>query len=117
MGAKWIEVKGKRVMYGDYRGLTKTEDLIAVIQEEAKLCSENTGVLFLDDFRDSFVTQDFMNIAKELGSKVFKDRTAKAAMLGITGAKKLLLSIYNRITGGKIRLFDTEEGAKEYLTS
>jgi hypothetical protein len=50
-----------------------------VIQEEVKLCVEATGILFMDDFRDAFVTQDFMNVAKELGDKVFKDRTEMAA--------------------------------------
>jgi len=56
-----------------------------------------------------------MERSKQLGAEVFKVKTEKGAVLGVTGIKKVLLNAYNMVAGEKLRAFDSEEEAKEYL--
>jgi len=58
----------------------------------------------------------FTSYVRQLG-KDTKHIPVKAAIVGITGAKKVLLSGYNRLLGGAMRPFDDEETAKEYLVN
>jgi len=55
-----------------------------------------------------------MDKVKEAGKKT-KHLTIKSGVVGITGAKKLLLTAYSAFTGINIKAFDDEESAKEWL--
>ena len=72
--------------------------------------------LRLVNISDSFATRKFTEFIRQLGKET-KHIPVKAAIVGITGAKKVLLSGYNRLLGGAMRPFDDEETAKEYLIS
>ena len=115
MPITWIDYKGRRILYADYRGL-KSEDLMLKNLEAEAAAYENchTKILSLNDYRDTFVSKSFMGKVTELG-KATKDKTLKAAVLGITGLKGILLNGYASITGQAVRAFDDEISAKEYL--
>lgn len=53
----------------------------------------------------------------EIGKSVLAPKTTKAAVIEISGLKKMLLKKYNDFTGDRIIAFDTKEEALEYLTS
>ena len=72
--------------------------------------------LRLVNISDTPATRKFTSYIRELGKET-KHIPVKAAIVGITGAKKVLLSGYNRLLGGAMRPFDDEETAKNYLTT
>jgi len=72
--------------------------------------------LRLVNISDTPATRRFTAYIRQLG-KDTKHVSVKGAIVGITGAKKVLLSGYNRLLGGAMRPFDDEEAAKEYLVS
>ncbi|MBN1181329.1 MAG: hypothetical protein JXB49_03510 [Bacteroidales bacterium] len=117
MPVSWIDYKGRKILYADYRGL-KTEDaMLQNLRTEADFYAKsNFKILSLNDYRDSVVSNNFMNKVTELG-KATKDKTDKAAVLGITGLKKILINGYASFTGQHVKVFENEITAKEYLVT
>lgn len=119
MEAKWKEYKGKRIIYADYTGCKKSDDLIKVLHEVVKLESsvEGKSALTLADFRNSCaISTEYMNEAKKLGVEIRNHKVAKTALMGITGIRKVLLSGYQMFTGDKsMKVIEDESMAKEWL--
>lgn len=115
-GIQRITYKGKDIIYVDYRGQTETEMLETAASLRNFLVSDPGHHLRLVNITDTPATRKFTAYIRELGKET-KDVPVKAAIVGITGAKKVLLSGYNRLLGGAMRPFDDEETAKEYLVS
>ena len=117
MPISWIEYKGKKILYADYRNLKSEDLMLANLDEELKFYEKTNGkILSLNDYRDTYISKEFMNKVTEAGKK-FKGIHEKSAILGITGIKKILLNSYSVLTGDPTRSFDEEEKAKEYLAS
>ena len=87
------------------------EDWVKAYKES----SEPINILL--DVRGAFNDPEVMEKFKYYGKTVFKGRSRKRAVIGITGAKKLLLRGYSLFTNTDVSTFDTIEDAKEYLAS
>jgi len=53
--------------------------------------------------------------AIKMSARITKELTSKEAVVGVTGAKKILLRITQLFAGMQLRPFDTLEEAKEWL--
>jgi hypothetical protein len=118
MPLKYIQYKGKKIFYVDFRNMTgaQTKEAIALLDEEAKEMRTWTEKgLVLTDFRNTKATTEFMAHGKKLGKEVFAEKVLKSACIGITGVQSILLQAYNSFTRDKIIPFATEEEAKEWL--
>ncbi|MEO9872551.1 hypothetical protein [Ekhidna sp.] len=115
-GIEKISYKGKQIIYVDYRGQSEDEMLETAASLRNFLLSTPEEHLRLVNISDTPATRKFTAYIRELGKEI-KDIPVKGAVVGITGAKKVLLSGYNRLLGGSMRPFDDEETAKEYLIS
>jgi hypothetical protein len=118
MPIKYIQHKGKTILYIDYSNLTgeKAKDAIALLDEAAKEMRTWTQKgLVLSNFRNTKANTEFMSYAKKLGKEVFAEKLRKSACIGITGVQSILLQAYNAFTEDKIAPFATEEEAKEWL--
>lgn len=108
--------KGKEIIYIDYRGLNE-EEMLEMAQSLRDFLMSNPGPhLRLVNISDTPATRKFTSYIRELGKET-KHIPVKGAIVGITGAKKVLLSGYNRLLGGAMRPFEEEEVAKDYLVS
>ncbi|MBN2006103.1 MAG: hypothetical protein JXA21_22290 [Anaerolineae bacterium] len=115
MSVEWIEYKGKRILYVDFRGL-RNEGMLENLELEAKMLAETPGkVLVLGNFEGTRASNAFMDRLKQLGKEVIEDKVARNAVLGVTGLKEILMRAYNAVTGGKARPFATEAEALEWL--
>ena len=111
-----IHHKGKEIIYIDYRGLEEDE-MISLAQSLRSFLEADPGDhLRLVNISDTPAGRKFTSYVRQLG-KDTRHIPVKAAIVGITGAKKVLLSGYNRLLGGAMRPFDDEDTAKEYLVS
>ncbi len=117
-GYSIITHKGREILYFDQRGLSGKELL-----ENIKNCDQfiknynGAEALTLANFMDTYADEEVMNYLKSEESLEINKKVKKAAVVGITGIKKILLNAYNTFTGGKYKAFDSEEDAEEYLIS
>lgn len=118
MSVKWITYKGKKILYSDYRGLKETE-LLENVETVAKiLAASPSKALLLLNFENTYLTAEYFARAKELGG-VIEPKKEKWAVVGVVGAKNILLERYKLSTGssGNNRIFKTEAEALEWLIS
>lgn len=115
MAVKWIEHKGKRILYVDFKGLDE-EEMIAQLDVLAKEIAKSSGeLLILNNFEGSRATTKFMTRAKQTGKERVGPKVAKSAAVGITGVKEVLLVGYNKFTGRNLVSFKTEAQALDWL--
>ena len=69
---------------------------------------------YLANFTGTYIGKEYFKLAKKYGVE-YKHVTRKGALVGITGVKKILTRAFNAFTGTNVKIFDTEEEAKEYL--
>ena len=97
-GAKFIEYKGKQIYYVDYSNIKTNEEFLAIIKQtnafREKVKAEGKhNLLMLVDITGSFVYGEVLEEIKKAG-KHTKEITAKEAVVGITGGKKIFLRLY-----------------------
>ena len=112
----WIEHKGKKILFEDYRNL-HGDDLLDVLyksEEEFKKLTSPIPVLL--DFSGAYANERFVNEFKIL-SKKYRDLVLKSATPGITGVKKIIAAAVNKFNGlgATARYFNDMEKAKDFL--
>lgn len=108
--------KGRLIVYIDYRGQNEDEMIETATSLRKFLETNPRKHLRLINITDTPATRKFISYIRQLG-KDTKHIPVKGAVVGIVGAKKVLLSGYNKLLGGAMRPFDDEEAAKEYLVN
>jgi hypothetical protein len=111
---KTITYKGQEIIYTDFRDCTEEEMLQLLDQGQELVLQGKQQTLQLTNITRAYATRKFTVRANEVG-KATKHLTRKEAIVGITGAKKVLFRAYNLLMGGVARTFETEEEAKEWL--
>jgi hypothetical protein len=118
MGVKWIEHKGKKIVYLDFRDCKTEEQLLQVLSETQALFQATAGtVVTLSNYEGVSVTAGFLNRLKELGKRAVQtQRIERMAVLGITEIKSVLVQGYLNATGQKnMRTFNSESEALDWL--
>jgi hypothetical protein len=116
MATEFIQYKGKKILYGDYRGIKDQKDMLKTLELASKLMKETPGkFLLLTDLTDCVIGKEFFRNAKELGADVIKDKAEKHAIIGVTGMKGIVVKGYAAVSKDNIKVFDSETEAKEYL--
>ena len=103
---KWIEHKGKQVLFVGYSGL-QGEDLVNAIKEFEDFIVKlgQHELLVFVDARNSFVDDVGFMVGKKV-AKTVKPYIKKEAIVGITGAKETLLTVVNMFSDIGIKPFD-----------
>lgn len=120
-GARFIEHKGKQIYFVDYSNIKSNEEFLSIIKEtnafrEKAKAEGKRNLLMLVDVSGSFVYGEVLDELKKAG-KFTKELTAKEAVVGVTGAKKVLLLVVQTFTKMNIRVFNTVEEARDWLVS
>ena len=112
---KWITYKGKEILIDDYRNL-QGKDFPPLVNTILNLTLQ-TGkkdILLILDFRESYVNKETVE-AFNAAANASKAMLKKTAVLGITGVKKVLLNVVNKVSKVDAKPFDSIEEAKEWL--
>ena len=114
---KWINYKEKEILYDDYTNLQGDEfvEAIKVISNHL-MNSGKKDILLLIDINNSYTNKTVVNAFTEAGKRV-RPIVKKTAVLGITGVKKVLLNVVNKLSSIDANPFSTEEDAKDWLVS
>lgn len=114
MNVNWVEYKGKKILYSDFKGLNSSEMLNQLRYETDLICQDNREILYLADFTDTTISVEFMKAGNSAGQKT-KKFVKRSAIIGVTGLKPMLLNTFNKVTGIEARAFHDIVKAKEYL--
>lgn len=117
MRVKWIENKGKKILFEDFSKLNGDEMLDVLSQATEVLKQLRSPVPILGDYTDSFPSTKFMEELKKQ-TKKYDHLIEKTASIGITGMKKILAKGVSAITGQRFetQYFNTLEECKDFLS-
>jgi hypothetical protein len=118
-GARFIEYKGREIYFVDYTNIKSTEEFLIIIKgtnafREKVKAEGKRNILMLVDVTGSYIYGEALEAIKMSG-RISKELTRKEAIVGITGAKRILLQIAQLFTGMQLRPFDTLGEAQEWL--
>ena len=104
MGVSWIEYKGKKILFSDYRGCHSIDAMLKVLYDEIEILhQQNEKVLVMANYNDCSPTGEYFHAVKKFGKET---------------VKRLLFNTYISFTGDyHVRLFNDEETALEWLIS
>jgi hypothetical protein len=114
---KWVERRGKKVLYVDYRGM-KPREIMPVMKETNDAVAGSPGkVLILGHVKGAVVTREVMDYLKRSASMVLRHRAEKIAVVGATGLMAVFFdSFLVALDRDNARKFGTEEDALKWLT-
>jgi len=119
MKSKFINHKGKQIFFADYSNFhfdlsscqNEVDDATDAVAKEPE-----KSVLLLVDVRETVGSQEIIDILSASASKI-KSKILAAAVVGITGIRKLLMQSVSRLSGLQAKGFDTIDEAKDWLAN
>jgi hypothetical protein len=115
MPVQLIQYKGKQILYLDFRNLTE-DKMIENLNNAAEVIKNTpNSILLFTDLRDTLVSGRFTTHLKKMAREVIVAKTEKSAVIGIDSARALIMQTYIFTVNSKVKKFETEEEAKEYL--
>lgn len=93
MAVEWIEYKGVKILYNDYRNCKTIKEMIENLEKQIEL-SRNLSepAYYLANFTGKYVDKEYFEKAKKYG-KEFKRITRKGALVGFKKPSLHLLSV------------------------
>ena len=114
---KWIEYNEQDIFYIDFSNLQGEEFLKLLKEQDSYLKTlEKQDILFLLNIKNMFFDNEIKEKIKE-SAKLISLISKKFALVGLTGLKKILLGIINRITSLGAKGFSNEQDAKIWLVN
>lgn len=118
MGVEWIEYEGNKIFHIDYRGLSNTEEMIALIYESMKIEIAHPGILELADFRGVKIPLEYIDVITVIGQKHRNNYVKRCAVIGVNGVKRFMYRTYCRLSNDvTTRPFKSKDDALHWLIS
>jgi hypothetical protein len=116
MPTSWIEHKGRKILFFDYRNQVTDEALIATLEEGSAMMQPlPQPALLFNDFTGSVIGSAFMKRVKQVG-RMNQRLIGRSALTGISGLKTIFFNAYLRATGERnTRAFNTRQEALDFL--
>jgi hypothetical protein len=113
---RWIEHKGKRILFEDFSGLQETKDIYEVTDTStAIICKQpRASVLLLTDVTGAHYSPSIMKRLKD-NSKLTVPYMKAYVIVGVKGLTLTVLQSFVAFTGLDVKLCDTLEEGKEWL--
>jgi len=116
---KWIEYQGAQILYQDFSGggmlnAAKYKEEFAAL-EDMILAQPPQSVRVLTNFNASVFSKDLLEVMVA-HSRLTRPHIKKFAALGVTGPKRIMAGMVERLSGQPMALFEDEQQAQEWLT-
>jgi hypothetical protein len=114
---KWMDCKGKRILYVDYRGM-KPNEIMPLMKETNDAVAASRGkVMILGNVKGAVVTREVMDYLKKSARMVLRHRAEKIAVVGATALLAVFFdSFVVTLERDIARKFATEEEALNWLS-
>jgi len=115
---KWVEHKGKEILFTDWANLRDDDKFVAAVKETSEyvISLQRYDLLELIDVTNSHKTPNVLKVMKQMSLST-KPFNKKKAVVGIAAFQRILLDAINLFAGEKIRPFEHKEEAMEWLVS
>lgn len=119
MAIKWIQFRERKVLYVDYQDCETESDLIALLEEMARMIvSQHGKVRLLSNYAGIAAGPEYMNRVKKTSIEISRYKLEKSAIVGVGGLTSILVDGYFRSKGEKnVKVFETMEEACDWLAS
>jgi hypothetical protein len=116
MPASWIEHRGRKVLFFDYRNQKTDQELIATLEAGSAMMQPLAApALLYNDFEGSVIGSAYMKRVKQVGRNNQR-LIGRSALIGISGLKTIFFNAYLRATGERhTRAFRTRDEALDFL--
>ena len=113
---RFVEHKGRQILFHDFSNLLKVEDALAAIAESRAIVRKQppNSVLTLTEVTGSRFNREIVEALKEL-TKGNKPHVKAGAIVGMTGIQRVVYIAVTQFTGRRLPTFDTVLEAKDYL--
>jgi SpoIIAA-like len=118
MPAKWINHKGKRILYVDFRNLGAHEILLLMKESDDMVLSSPGKVLYLGNIENAAVSREVMGKLRQYADKSVRRKFEKLAVVGVSGVKKVFFDAFVAMldkSSVQVKSFGTEEEALKWL--
>jgi flavorubredoxin len=118
MSVKWMDHKGKSVLYVDFRKLKPEEILPLMKESDDMVFASPTKVRYLGNIEDAMVSREVMSQLKQYANKSVRNKFEKLAVVGVTGVKKVFFDAFVAMldkSGVQVKSFRTEDDALRWL--
>ena len=119
MPAKWMDSKGKRILYVDFRKLSSREILLQMKESDDMVVASPTKVLYLGNIEGAAVTREVMGQLRQYADKSIRKRFEKLAVVGVTGVKRVFFDAFVAMLDKsevEVKSFKTEDDALKWLS-
>jgi hypothetical protein len=113
---EWITHKGRRILAVDFTGLTEPAAALAAIAEVRPVIAAEplNSVLTLTNITGSTFDPTIVEALKQL-TKDDKPYVRAAAVVGVTGLQRIVMSLVSVFSGRSFALFETVDEARDWL--
>jgi len=118
MPAKWMDHKGKRILYVDFRKLRPQEVLLLMKESDDMVLASPTKVLYLGNIEDAVVSREVMGQLKQYADKSVRKRFEKLAVVGVSGVKRVFFDAFVAMmdkSSVQVKSFRSEDDALKWL--
>ncbi len=115
---RWIEHRGKRILFEDFSGLQETKDIYEVTDTStALICRQpEKSVLLLTDVTNAHYSPSIMKRLKDNSKRTVPYMKAYV-VVGVKGLTLTVLQSFVAFTGLDVKLCETIEEGKEWLVA
>jgi len=118
MPAKWMDHKGKSILYADFRKLSSEEILLLMKKSDEMVVASPTKILYLGNIEDAAVSREVMGQLRQYADKSVRKKFEKLAVVGVAGVKKVFFDAFVAMMDKstvQVKSFRTEEEALKWL--
>ena len=114
---RWIEHKGKTILYIDYSNFSNTDEIINTILKVNDFVKKlgKYEILVLVDVRNSIANEKIVVDALKNNALIVKPYVRKVAVVGVTVTQQVILTVVNVFSNLGIKPFDKVDDAKDWL--
>lgn len=117
MKSHWVEHSGHRVIYCDFRNFARDVDSLRVevdATDDEITRQPPMSVLALIDVRGTTTSLEAVDVFKKSAARS-KGFIIRQAVVGVAGIQKILAQAVARFSSEELHLFDTVDGALDWL--
>jgi SpoIIAA-like len=118
MPAKWMDCRGKSILYVDFRNLSSEDILLLMKRSDEMVLASPTKVLYLGNIEGAGVSREVMGQLKQYADKTIRKKFEKLAVVGVAGVKRVFLDAFVAMVDKsevQVKSFKTEDEALKWL--
>ena len=119
MPAKWMDCKGKSILYVDFRNLSSEDILLLMKKSDEMVLASPTKVLYLGNIEGAAVSREVMGQLRQYADKSVRKKFERLAVVGVTGVKRVFFDAFVVMLDKsevQVKSFKTEDDALKWLS-